>query len=121
MNDKHTSAFLEEAARQKTDFRVDDFKVLVGDRLLMLTPEMVAEMFASLYADEQARFFNHVDRVASSWHGGGLEWQLQYITDDDGLTLAGRRVMQSIGDYSHWGLVPHGDRSFDDVEQEAQE
>ena len=26
-------------------------------------------------------------------------------TDDDGLSLAGRRVMQAIGEYSHWGIL----------------
>ena len=69
------------------------------------TPELVAEMFAEMYSDEQAQFFNHVAKVASRWDSL-FEFQLQAITDEDGLTLGGRRVMQGIGDYSHWGLVP---------------
>lgn len=70
-----------------------------------MTPEDLADRFAELCSDEQARFFNRVADVSSKWKRG-FEFQLQYITDEDGLTLAGRRVMQGIGDYSHWGLVP---------------
>lgn len=83
--------------------KIKNYKILVDNKLVEITPEIVAELFADMYADEQARFFNHVAEVASSW---GLTMQLQYITNDDGLNLAGRRVMQGIGDYSHWGLVP---------------
>ena len=102
-----TEAFLQKAIKEKRDFRPDDFKILVDDNVLVITPEICAELFACFSADEQARFFNHIDAVASSWHGGlgALAFQLQAITDDHGLTLQGRRVMQSIGDYSHWGLV----------------
>lgn len=67
-------------------------------------PETLAELWAAMDANGQARFFNRIAEVASPW----LSAQLQYLTDDDGLTLAGRRVMSSIGDYSHWGLVPRG-------------
>lgn len=70
-----------------------------------ITPEIVAELFAGMDSEGQARFFNHVHDIASTWSGGGLCFQLQYVTDDDGLTLGGRRVMQEIGEYSHWGLV----------------
>lgn len=63
-------------------------------------PEDLAEAFASLCSDEQSRFYNHLGSVSEDW----LPMQLQYITDDDGLTLAGRRVMQMIGEYSHWGV-----------------
>jgi hypothetical protein len=106
--------FLERVVRDKVDLAPKDFKVIVDDNVLPITPEMVAEMFACMGSDEQAAFYNHVDKVASSWHGGRgqLCMQLQAITDEDGLTLAGRRVMQQIGDYSHWGLVPKADWSF---------
>jgi hypothetical protein len=70
-----------------------------------LTPELLAEGFCSLRSDEQAEFFNHIAALASEWEAP-LGFQLQAITDEDGLTLAGRRVMQGIGEYSHWGLVP---------------
>lgn len=83
-------------------------KLIVDDKITDLTPELIAELFAGMDEDGQARFFNHIDEVASKWHNGrgAFCFQLQYITDNDGLTLAGRRVMQEIGDYSHWGLVP---------------
>jgi len=79
--------------------------LITDDSCGFVTPEIIAELFAELGSDEQAMFFNHVDKVASVWNGAGLIMQLQAITDDDGLTLAGRRVMQYIGDYSHWGLT----------------
>lgn len=81
-------------------------KLIVNNELVQLTPEILAELFAELDDSEQARFFNRVADVASAWDGGGLSIQMQYITDNSGLELKGRRVMQMIGDYSHWGLVP---------------
>jgi len=83
-------------------------KVIVDQaEVFDVSPELVAEMFTEMGSDEQAQFFNHVAALASKWdHGAGsLAMQLQYITDDDGLTLAGRRVMDGIGEYSHWGLA----------------
>lgn len=79
-------------------------KIILEDKVQDITPEVIAELFCSLGSDGQAAFFNHVDKVASTWGGGGLPFQMQYVTEDDGLTLAGRRVMQMIGEYSHWGL-----------------
>lgn len=79
-------------------------QVIDDDRIKEITPEIVAEIFAGMRSDEQARFFNRVSEIASAW-GGGFPMQLQWVTDDDGLTLSGRRVMQQIGEYSHWGLV----------------
>ena len=91
------------------DYGGDDrrrvMKVLINDKLLDLTPEILAEQFAGMDSSEQARFFNHVSAVSSVW-ARSFPFQLQYITDEDGLTLEGRRVMQYIGEYSHWGLVP---------------
>ena len=85
--------------------KIKDTKILIEDKLCEVTPEIVAELFAEMYSDEQAKFFNHVAEIASTWDWGDMGMQLQYITDEDGLTLSGRRVMQNIGDYSHWGLV----------------
>ena len=70
-----------------------------------LTPEDLADRFAELTSDEQARFFNRVAEVSSKWTRP-FEFQLQSITEEKELTLAGRRIMQGIGEYSHWGLVP---------------
>ena len=91
-------------------------KLIIDDKIVELTPELVAEAFADLGSDEQARFFNHVAQVASTWGGGGLPMQLQGITDDDGLDYGGRRVMQYIGEYSHWGLVG---KCAEDAEKKA--
>jgi len=85
-----------------------DGKIIVGDEIKQVTPEIVAALFAGMGADQQAVFFNEVAELASKWDGC-FAMQLQWITDDNGLTLAGRRVMQGIGEYSHWGLVPHID------------
>lgn len=79
-------------------------KIIDDDRVKEVTPEIVAEIFAGMGSDEQARFFNRISEVASTWDCG-FPMQLQWVTDDDGLTLGGRRVMQNIGEYSHWGLV----------------
>ncbi len=94
--------------------KIKDVKVLIGDQFTQVTPELAAEMFAAMDSEQQAQFFNHVADVSSRWRSGegSFAMQLQYITDEDGLTLAGRRVMQYIGEYSHWGLVPHADRTF---------
>lgn len=69
------------------------------------TPEQLAKAFCDMDASDQARFFNFIAVVASTW-SSSFPFQLQAITDEDGLTLSGRRVMQEIGEYSHWGLVP---------------
>lgn len=79
-------------------------RIINNDTISDVTPEIIAELFCHLDQAGQARFFNHVDSIASTWDAP-FEMQLQAITDDDGLTLAGRRVMQAIGDYSHWGGI----------------
>lgn len=110
MND--TSEYLKFLQTQKKDLSPTDFKVCIDDTLFTITPEMVAEMFCSMSSEEQAVFFNSVHDIGTSWHGGAFSMQLQYITDEQGLNLGGRAVMQSIGDYSHWGLVPHASLEF---------
>lgn len=84
-----------------------------------VTPHDVAHLFASMDSEEQALFFNHVAAIASTWRrGAGFVFQLQAITDSSGLTLAGRRVMQEIGEYSHWGLVPRAAKVLADAVHE---
>ena len=82
-----------------------------NNQIVDITPQLVAELFCNMDNHEQALFFNEIPEIASHWKekGGSFNdfcFQLQYITNDDGLTLAGRRCMQQIGEYSHWGLVP---------------
>lgn len=76
-------------------------KVLIDNCLTELTPKLIAEAFWNMSADDQAIFFNELHIAADFL----FPFQLQAITEEDGLTLAGRRVMQSIGDYSHWGIT----------------
>ena len=80
---KITTEFLDHVYASKKDFTPDDFRVLIGNNMLPITPEIVAEMFACFDSESQARFFNHIDKVASSWHGGfgALSFQMQAITD----------------------------------------
>jgi hypothetical protein len=68
---------------------------------ITLTPEEVAMRFWEMDNHEQARFFNRLAEIG----GYKTSFQLQYLTETDGLSLAGRRVMQEIGEYSHWGLT----------------
>ena len=75
-------------------------QLIKDNKVLELTPELIAELFSELDSENQAKFYNHLADLSKKW----LPMQLQYITDDDGLNLSGRRVMQAIGDYSHWGL-----------------
>jgi len=84
---------------------IKDARIIINEEIKIITPDMLAELFACMDSSQQAEFFNHVAEVSSKWHNC-FEMQLQYITDEDGLTLGGRRVMQGIGEYSHWGLVP---------------
>ena len=60
------------------------------------TPEELALCFWHLGSIEQAQFFNELGRLAEH----RLPMQLQYVTDDETLTPAGRSAMRSIGDYS---------------------
>ena len=76
-------------------------EILIDKTLTEITPEIVAELFWNMGAEEQAKFYNHLDTI-TDFH---FPFQLQAITEEDGLTLAGRRVMQYIGDYSHWGVT----------------
>ena len=87
------------------------YKIYDGMDMENITPGIVAKLFSEMDSREQALFFNRVAEIATPW----LTTQLQYITDEEGLNLAGRRVMQYIGDYSHWGLVPKPDLSFLEV------
>ena len=91
----------------KKEAALEEFTLVYENFAETPTPEIIAELFASLDSKEQARFYNHIHEVASQWHGGfgSFSMQLQYITEEEGLTLGGRQVMQFIGDYSHWGLT----------------
>jgi hypothetical protein len=64
-------------------------QIVIDNQFQDITPEILAELFWNLNSEEQARFYNHLDTVADFI----FPFQLQSITDEEGLTLAGRRVM----------------------------
>lgn len=71
------------------------------DTLEEITPEILAKLFWNMDGSDQAKFYNHLDEIAEF----KFPVQLQCITEDEGLTLSGRRCMQMIGEYSHWGVT----------------
>ena len=75
-------------------------QLIKDNQILQITPELVAELFWNMDSKDQASFYNELDKIADY----NFPFQLQSITEEEGLTLAGRRVMQSIGEYSHWGI-----------------
>lgn len=61
-----------------------------------LTPVEVAEVIWSMNSEMQVEMLNELARLA-----GHLNcFQLQYITDDENLTLTARALMSQIGNYS---------------------
>lgn len=80
--------------------RIEDYKILIGNTLEEITPEIVAELFANMKSDQQAVFFSRLGALVGDWAAGCMALQLQYVTDDAALTPAGRQVMQEIGEYS---------------------
>jgi len=78
-------------------------KLIVNDVITESTPELIAHLFCDLDSGQQAIFYNHIADISERFDFS-FPMQLQYITEEDGLNLHGRRIMQSIGEYSHWGL-----------------
>ena len=64
------------------------------------TPEELASEFCGLDADEQARFFNEIDKLSSKWDNGLFCFQMQALTDSEILTREGRCIMETIGEYA---------------------
>jgi len=64
-----------------------------------VTPEDAAIIFCSSDGEEQARFFNEVARLASSWKNPFC-FQMQTCSDNSVLTQEGRYIMRIIGEYS---------------------
>lgn len=71
-------------------------KLALGPVDVELTPEEIARAFWDLDPDGQAEFFNRLSEISQNY----LPMQLQYVTDDDGLTSEGRWAMELIGAYS---------------------
>ena len=63
-----------------------------------VTPKELACCFWNMVSEDQALFFNELGAIAKDFSS-----QLEAVSRDDGLTsltLAGRRVMKTIGEYS---------------------
>ena len=60
------------------------------------TIEELAKAIIHLGSDEQAELISKMAELADF----SVPMQLQYVTDDPGLTRQGRALMQLIGDYS---------------------
>jgi len=82
-------------------------KVIVDDRIIDLTIEMVAEELAAAHSDTQAQFFNRFAESVGKWDNapGSFAMQLQAITDEECLTDEARSVMSLIGEYSEQAAV----------------
>ena len=65
------------------------------------TPAALAEVFRSMYSDEQAAFFNRLGTIA----GSDLAFQLQAVANEESLEWEGRCAMGMIGDYSKEGVI----------------
>ena len=89
-------------------------RLLVGNKVADITPHHLAILFCDLDSEEQAKFYNSCSELSSKWRDGKGGWcfQLQSITDEKCLTYGGRRFMDSVGEYSHWGLVPSASKAF---------
>jgi len=69
------------------------------------TIEELAKAIIHLGSDEQAELISKMAELADF----NVPMQLQYVTDDPGLTRQGRALMQLIGDYSaEFVEVRHG-------------
>ena len=68
------------------------------DAKLVLTPQQVAEEFAEMDSDDQARFFNRLAIVVASWKGADCTAQMQMVTDSKLLSVEGLAIMAAIGE-----------------------
>lgn len=79
--------------------RPDETRVRIGKQVFVeFTPSAneMAQMFWGEMSDYQAEFFNELGKLS----GNRLCFQLQHVTDEEGLTNEGRRAMRQIGDYA---------------------
>ncbi len=70
------------------------------DVKIEITPEECAKVFAESDSEYQAAFFNALGLEVGKWTMNFC-FQLQAITDGEGLTDSGRRVMEQIGEYAN--------------------
>lgn len=59
----------------------------------------IGNMFCQLDEREQAEFFNEIAREAKSWEGT-FDFQMCQVSTHSKLSIDGRKIMKTIGDYS---------------------
>lgn len=62
-----------------------------------VSPEELATIFWFMNAEEQAKFFNHLDEITDY----RLPLQLAYVIDSKILKAEGRAIMKTIGDFGY--------------------
>lgn len=72
--------------------------VIDDDRIVSITPQIVAEIFWNMDSNEQAIFFDCLYSHES------LSMQLQYVATSENLSYGARSVMRKIGEYADVGL-----------------
>lgn len=65
---------------------------------ICLTPEELAKEFVGMSQDQQAIFFNEVANISSKW-SRDFCFQVQAIVNNSKLTVAGRKIMEQLGEY----------------------
>lgn len=74
--------------------------VINGDRIVTLTPQIIAQMFWNMDSNEQAIFFD----CLYSYSIESIAMQLQYVATTENLSYGARSVMRKIGEYADVGL-----------------
>lgn len=86
------------------------------DVKLVLTPQQMAEEFAEMDSDDQARFFNRLAILVASWAGSSCDAQMKLVTDSKLLSAEGLSVMDSIGHAAQrWFAVEPGAQKSEEV------
>lgn len=68
-----------------------------------ITPQELANVFAGMWAEEQAEFFGHVWEIARAWPGAG--WCGQSSAIAKALTPAGKDCIAKLAE---WAADPEG-------------
>lgn len=67
---------------------------------ITFAPEDIAKLFCHLNCSDMAVFFDEIAKVSSKWKGS-FAMQMQYVKDSKELTLEGRSIMRTIGEYGN--------------------
>jgi hypothetical protein len=65
---------------------------------VILSPSELAHEFANMDNEKQAMFFNELANLTDEWDKPFC-FQLQSLIDSKSLTLGGRHIMETIGQY----------------------